>query len=66
MNKELKLNARKEGYEYFDWPFDDKMKSNKYKYEMYLNTGFWWFRKYIREDIHIYFVRERLAITIQK
>ena len=28
MNVEWELNARKEGYEYFDEPFDGKIKSN--------------------------------------
>lgn len=51
MNEEWELNARKEGYDYFDEPFDGKMKSNKYKHEMYLNTGFWWFRKNKKEII---------------
>lgn len=51
MNEEWELNARKEGYEYFDEPFDGNMKSNKYKHEMYLNTGFWWFRKNKKEII---------------
>lgn len=46
MNVEWELNARKEGYKYFDELFDGKIKSNKYKHEMYLNTGFWWFRKH--------------------
>lgn len=45
MNKEWEMNARKEGYEYFDEPFDGSMKSNKYKHERYLNTAIWWFRK---------------------
>ena len=45
MKKEWEINARKEGYEYFDETFGGLMSNNKFKREMYLNTGFWWFRR---------------------
>ena len=49
MNEEWELQARKEGAEYFDEDFTSLSDKNKYKHEMYLNTGFWWFRSHKKQ-----------------
>ena len=49
MNPDWELQARKEGALYFDEDYDSLTYKDKYKHEMYLNTGFWWFRKYRKE-----------------
>lgn len=49
MNPDWELQARKEGALYFDEDYDSLLNKDKYKHEMYLNTGFWWFRKNKKE-----------------
>lgn len=49
MNKEWEIQARKEGATYFDENYDALKNKDKFKHEKYLNTSFWWFRKYKKQ-----------------